>query len=453
MRWDPLPWLLILVLLLLAGVALLTQFPESPVLDRLAELPVIGPVAGRFREAYRQPPPRPVEDEVETEVIVLGREVVDAPPPARGPLGRVWVRAGAELRAAPEAAGEVVETLPGIRTMTLLERRGGWRRVSRVGIEGSVAEGWVRQTDLAEPTREELWQPEPVVPLAAVSPAPEVLVKARELMGDDVRERPCGPFLLLTDAAERFVERCPRLAGQLDRLYAERTGLEPVGEAAEAILVFAHDGAFLIFRTQVSPDSRRHAFAAPARGIVAMAAGKRPVAQVQATLVHELVHLLNRRYLGPALPSWLDEGLAEELAMSRVDADGTLVPGSLGSWEVPAGGESLRLLGGGLLVLDSLRASMRRGDLPTFERLVSLDRSAFQAAPGYRTHYALSAFWVRYLLSGESPAGAEGFRGFLAAVAGGEPLERELLQGRLGADWPELESGFRRWLDAGAGAA
>ena len=453
MRWDPLPWLLILALLLLAGVALLTQFPESPVLDRLAEWPVIGPAAGRFRDAYRPSPPRPAEEAGKTELIVIGQQIVGAPPPASAPLGRVWVRAGTELRAAPEAEGEVVGTLAGIRTMTLLERRGGWRRVSRVGLEGSVAEGWVRQADLAEPTREELWQPEPVLPLAATPPAPEILAKARELMGENARELPCGPFLLLSDAAEPLVGRCPRLAGQLDRLYAERTGLEPVGEPAEAILVFAHDGAFLIFRTQVSPESRRHAFAAPADGIVAMAAGERPAAQVQATLVHELVHLLNRRYLGPALPSWLDEGLAEELAMSHIGTDGTLVPGSLGSWEVPASGEGRRLLGGGLVVLNGLRSRMRWGDLPSLERLVGLDRTAFQAAPEFRIHYALSAFWVRYLLSGESPAGAVGFRGFLAAVASGEPLDRELLQERLGAGWSELESGFRRWLDAGAGAA
>ena len=65
MRWDPLPWLLILVLALLGGVALLTQFPDSPVLDRLAEWPVIGPAAQRFRELYR-PPPQADEEPVET---------------------------------------------------------------------------------------------------------------------------------------------------------------------------------------------------------------------------------------------------------------------------------------------------------------------------------------------------------------------------------------------------
>ena len=143
-------------------------------------------------------------------------------------------------------------------------------------------------------------------------------------------------------------------------------------------------------------------------------------------LVHELVHLLNRRFLGPALPSWLDEGLAEELAMSRIAADGTLVPGSLGRFESGSRDRAL-LVGGGEIHLGALRAGMRRGDLPTLEELVGLDRTGFQAEDRFQIHYALSAFWVRYLLSGAAPAGADGFRSFLAAVAEGEPLDEELL--------------------------
>ena len=446
MRRDPLPWLLLLVLVLLVGIAWLTRYPDSPVLDRLAKWPVIGPAAERFGELYRSAPARPVAEEPQTEVVVVGREIVGPPPvpPTSRPLGRVWVRAGTDLRESPDPGSLVIETVPGIRTMALMERRGDWRRVSRVGLRGTLSVGWVRLADLGEPSAEELWQPEPVLPLAATPPAAELLAAARELMGDDARELPCGPFLLVTDVAGPVVERCPRLAGQLDRLYARRTGLEPVGEPAEAILLFDSHGAFVIFRTRVSPASRRHAFAAPARGIVALASGGRLVEQVQATLVHELAHLLNRRFLGPALPSWLDEGLAEELAMSRIADDGTLVPDSLGHWE--AGNKRARLMGGGQVDLGSLRTRLRRGELPTLEELIRLDRAGFQAELRFQIHYSLSAFWVRYLLSGESPAGADGFRSFLAAVAAGEPLDEELLLSRLGAGWPELETGFRVWL-------
>ena len=63
--------------------------------------------------------------------------------------------------------------------------------------------------------------------------AADLLAEARRLMGGDARELPCGPFLLLTDVTGPLLERCPRLAGQVDRLYAERTGLEPVGGPAD----------------------------------------------------------------------------------------------------------------------------------------------------------------------------------------------------------------------------
>jgi hypothetical protein len=453
MRRDPLPWLLVLLLVLLVGVAWLTRYPDSPVLDRVVGWPVVGPAAERFRDIYRPAPTPPVEEDGPAEIVVVGHEMVDAAPGVEStqPMKRVWVRAGTELRKAPDPESAVVETLVSIRTMMVMERRGEWSRLSRVGLKGSLTEGWVRQADLGEPSADELWQPEPVVPLAATPPPEEILAEARKVMGEGVREMRCGPFRLLTDVEGPIVESCPRLAGQLEHLYAARTGLEPVGEPAEAILLFDSHGAFLVFRTRVSPQSRRQAFASPARGYIALASGGRLAEQVRATLAHELVHLLNRRFLGPALPSWLDEGLAEELAMSRIAEDGSLEPATLGHWEI--GPMGARLMGGGLVKLGGLRSSMRRGDLPTLETLTRLDRADFQAEESFQTHYSLSAFWVRYLLSGDPPAGGYGFRAFLAAVAGGQPLDETLLLTSLGTAWPELETGFRQWLDTSAAEA
>jgi hypothetical protein len=448
MRRDPLPLVVILVLVILGSLAWLTRDPRHPVLERVAEWPLIGPLAESFRRAYQPPPAESPETESEPppEVVIVDRDV-PLPPVAAiesRRQERVWVRAGTELREAPGPNSPVSETLSGIRTMQLVERRGDWRRVSRVGIEGSLSEGWVRATDLRQPSPEELWQPEPVLPLPASGATPETLSMARELMGQDARQLPCGPFRLLTDARGEVVSRCPSLVGQLDGVYAQRTGLEPLGVAAETILLFASDGAYLVFRARISPQSRRPAFASPARGIVALAAGDRVPGQLQATLVHEAVHLLNRRFLGPALPSWLDEGLAEEMAMARIDEAGRIIPDSLSRWEM--GPEHRRLIGGGVIQLEALQARLRRGDLPTLESLVRLDRAEFQAEQAFQTHYSLSAFWVRYLLSDPPALNSAGFQEYLAAVAGGTELDDALLMGSLEADWDELEAGFRVWL-------
>ena len=61
MRRDPMPWLLLLLLTVLGSVAYLTRYPEHPVLERLAEWPVIGSAAERFRKLYRPAPSRRVE--------------------------------------------------------------------------------------------------------------------------------------------------------------------------------------------------------------------------------------------------------------------------------------------------------------------------------------------------------------------------------------------------------
>ena len=453
-RGNPTLWMVLLLLTVLGSIAYLTHHPEHPVVDRLAELPGIGPAAEWFRDSYRPPSPRSVEEAREPETVIVEESAPRREAVVRvisAPLGSVWVRAGTELRAAPEDSSDVVEVVQLLGRMTLRGRRGEWRRVARAEIEGRLVEGWVRAEELAEPSREELWEAAPVLPLAAVEAEQEVLAQARELMGEGARQLPCGPFRLLTDARGPVVDGCSRLAGRLDRIYAERTGLEPVGEARETILLFDSQSTYLVFRTRASPESVRGAFAAPGRGFVALAVGGREAGHVRAMLVHELVHLLNRRFLGPALPSWIDEGLAEELGMSRIGEDGTLEPGTLG--EFGGGGGVVVVLGGGRVHLSAVRARMRRGDMPTLRELVALDRHAFQAEESYQLHYSLSAFWVRYLLRERSPMGSEGFRAFLAEVAAGERLEGELLLARLGTDWQELEVGFRRWLDSDAAAA
>ncbi len=61
-------------------------------------------------------------------------------------------------------------------------------------------------------------------------------------------------------------------------------------------------------------------------------------------------------------------------------------------------------------------------------------------------HYALSSFWVRYLLSGDPGSEPDGFRAYLEAVASGERVTPALLIEHLGGDWAGLEADFRSWL-------
>ncbi len=159
-------------------------------------------------------------------------------------------------------------------------------------------------------------------------------------------------------------------------------------------------------------------------------------------MVHELTHLMNRRALGPALPAWLEEGLADDLAHSEIDPQGKLEPSRLG-------GLSLRRWDGwewrgARASAISLRRALDAGRMRPLAELLALDWREFVAADGERTSYPQAAFWVRFLLS--DPNLAPAFRGYLREVAAGGSAAPEALRARLGADWATLDERFARWI-------
>jgi hypothetical protein len=166
---------------------------------------------------------------------------------------------------------------------------------------------------------------------------------------------------------------------------------------------------------------------------------------VRATLLHELVHLVNRRALGPALPPWLDEGMANDLAESAVGEGGRLLPGILGEVTVTDGPRVERHLGAASREL--LRRSLANGTLPPLAALTAADGETFRAVEPQALAYAEASFLVRYLLAGEL---AGRFRAFLATVAAGGDPGGEAMRETLGLSWEELEGRFRASLDVPA---
>ena len=98
-RWVSYGWILAL-LLFFGGFAWLTRHPDSPLLERAGEWPVIGDLARAFRRAYLPSPAVPAEPESmpepETEIEVITT-------PSLRPTGPrfVWVQPGTSLHAEP----------------------------------------------------------------------------------------------------------------------------------------------------------------------------------------------------------------------------------------------------------------------------------------------------------------------------------------------------------------
>lgn len=296
----------------------------------------------------------------------------------------------------------------------------------------------------ARPSAVQPAEAEPPRPLPGRAPDPDFLASALAELGKPAKSLHFGPYAAVTDVADSaLLTFLGQLAEDVERLYTTRYGLRPVGEAREEIVLFRDEGAY---RRLARRDSRIAELASAGHtvnGMVLLYAGDRPAREVGATLVHELVHLLNRRSLGPALPPWLDEGMAEDLAQSRIGPGGKLEPGTVGGQARDLGDHVE--LHGGLAAALVLQDAVAAGTAPRVEDLLASPWEEFVAA-GRDQRYDAACFFVRYLVDGEGGALAPGFRAYLAALADGGPADAESLRARIDRPWPLLDMGWHVWL-------
>jgi hypothetical protein len=434
---------LVAILLLLAGFAWLTQNPTSVVLARAEDWPLVGAWATAFRRAYQPAAPSRSEPALAGDPQI---EQIAPPPVDSGKPRYVWVQPGTSLHTEPDLGSAVVETITSIRNLSLIVQRGDWYLVWLPRSDAGPRQAWVLLEDYRPPAQAVLNEPDPVLPLPATAPVASWIAQARQRMQDGGKTLGCGLQPLFTDVPEDPVaELCERVSRNLEAAYRQRYGLRPVSPPAEAILLYRRSEDYLAFRDlERLPADTGLAHASPANGYLALFRGERATSDVLASLVHELTHLLNRRALGPALPPWLSEGMADDLAESQIDDTGTIHLDRLG-------GSTLRdedrvVRSGGLAAAMAIQDAIRQDTLPTLRELAAMDESGFYQADRVALHYGLSSFWIRYLASGFDPDLTRAFRLFLQDVAAGRVITVDLLRDRAGAGWDDLESGFRAWV-------
>jgi hypothetical protein len=341
------------------------------------------------------------------------------------------------VREAPDETAEAMLTLEGPQRFSFLERQGEWARVRLGGLDG-----WVPvtvETLLADPPLGR--DPAPVLPVPGLKADPRLLDLARRLVGE-MREGKLGEYSLLTDVTDAvFLRDLEATARGVADAYVRRYGLTIRHPPAATVILFRREADYRTFQGEetqlVGLKPRGHT----GHGVVALYRGTQADGEVSATLTHELVHLINRRALGPALPPWLNEGMAEDVSLSFRHPDGRIDFSRLAGGKERTGSSTYRLrLGHASL------ERLRRGaaELKPVEELVRMDWETFVSPGDEEVHYAHSAFWIRYLL--EDPDLAPRFRAYLARVAGGTPLTPATAEGALGYDWATLDAGFREFL-------
>ena len=308
--------------------------------------------------------------------------------------------------------------------------------------------------------------PRSAASVALRTSAPPVLDPARieralAAMTEPVTRARLGPFDLHTDLRrpDRVLALAP-VAAVLESVYRERYGLEPAAGERETLVLYAEEASYRSWAGDEAPageDIAGHA----GGGLAVVLVGDRGDEQVRALLVHELVHLLNRRSFATAPMPWLEEGLAEALATHRFDEEGRPLDRSW--W----GGRSLDARGSGsgrieatvsrngsLGALHDLADRAQRGGLVPLGDLLDLEADSFLERAGRQLRYGQSALFVRFLLEGDRGRRATAFRGFVRSAAAGGSSGADALEIALGEPLASTEAAFRAWLrfqDAASG--
>jgi len=466
------------VLLVITAVGVftwMTHHPDATILEDAESWPLVGPLAERFRAAYLHegspsPPTNGGEGGVVYEYEILseasegkgtpdgegGAEGLSPGSPPTGPRGVapfVWVRAGAELRARNEPSARIVHEYAEPERLAVIESRGDWYRVRpHDRSENTVGEseriGWVHLPGYSELSNPPFGsEPRRLGPLDSQGPESELLAAARGLL-DGERILNAGPYTLYSDAEdEELFAWLDRVVKNLEPTYRQRYDLEPRGAPREVIILFRDEAQYRKLQartmsgTSIAPGDRRvegHAF----QGLAATWIGRRPRAIVGGVVVHELVHLLNRRAIGPSLPGWLDEGLAEDIALSELTPEGDILVDRLGGSRQHVGVRTVLSRGGvgSALYLQREHRANRALDL---ERFVTTDWELLRDERDL--YYATAGLYFRYLQRSGSTEARE-LRHFLVSVANGEPADGQELLRAIADDLAAHEEAFSRWV-------
>jgi|GEM_PF-1572797 len=387
---------------------------------------------------------------------VLSRDLGLAGPqrPAARPLRqddrRVEVAAGEPLRERPNPRAGVLAIVDADQELTVLDREGGWVRVRYAGRKGWIA---LALDETPQEVADE------------TVPDPERLARALDLLGHP-SAHPLGPWTLYTDVhGKRLLRSLDRLAGETVRAYEDRFGLDPglpgsgsgAAAAEEVVILFSRQEEHDAFLGDRALFGAQEIGGSAGFGMAVLHKGDRTAEGFRALLVHELVHLLSRRALGPGTPPWLEEGLADALAFSRITPAGGLHASELGGkteiWRANPYGLRSQLQQtvastGPRAAIDRLVAALDRGTLPPLHTLTAMSWTSLVDPRWRQLSYAQSALFVRFLLDADDGRWQQGFRSYLRRIAGGGEAAAgpDALLAALGTDWETLDRSFGRWL-------
>lgn len=351
----------------------------------------------------------------EGEDVILGRP--SGLRPTSVPEKTALIPAGARLRERPRHQAPVVERFDSAIELPVLDERDGWVQVRY----GSWL-GWVRVA--GEEPHETLQPP--------ANPDQGRLKLALDLLGEEVEAGTLGPYTLYTDVADpRLLERLSAVASGVDQAYRERYSLDPGSLAGTVVVLFAEEEDYRRFEAAEHRIASVGSHGYTSEGLSILFTGPQQVDAIVRVLVHELTHLLGRRVFQIQIPPWLDEGMAQDLAFSRINNSGRIRPGTLSTVDTR---------------LDDLVRTWNSPVRTGLVELISLDWTAFVEPTTRPQRYAQSAFLIRYLLDSGDEQLRSGFLQYLSKLKSSELPESVSLFEMLNTEPARIDSGLYMFL-------
>lgn len=373
----------------------------------------------------------------QTEETVLGKP--SAIQPSKSDQETLALEAGSRLREQPRTDAPVLEILTTSLELPVLDRQGSW-----VKVRFGTWQGWVQRSDKGPDAGQEL--------TVSFMPDEQRLLRARSILGTEVEPRTLGPFTLYSDVADdKLLDWLSVVARDVLRAYRERFGLDPEADAREVLVIFAEETDYRRFEAAEERIAKADSRGYTSEGLSVLFTGEHTKTSLVSVFIHELTHLLSRRVFLAEVAPWLEEGMAEDLAFSRVTAEGRIRLGTLAGVQYQGLDERLPPSGPGahLAALIASWAGPTRFDLPS---LVAMHWEEFIQPDSRALNYAASAMLLRYFSDGGEEDLRQGFLLYVAAVSEAQLPATVSLWKTLGASPGEVEEGFFRFVQGQARA-
>ncbi len=366
------------------------------------------------------------------------------PPPQGAPAAfdlsadvrpRLAVTVGLPLYARPSVRAAIVERVRSATEVEVLERRGGWSKVSyedrHLWLSFDPGGAGIR--------------------LEAPGLADERLAAARRCLRRE-RSFDLGSFPLYTDVDDETVlDDLVGVGRQVPEAFVRRYGVSPEPAAAAVVLVAGEEDYLACRHALGAADAPSDGYFE--EGLAVFPAGERPPKLLRARLIQHMGYLLAGQALGANLPDWLRDALAYDLAYGRVSKAGRLETERLHRRSLRTAHFSAS---GALVVTEyfidprtALRRLLLAWDEPqrlTVEEVLGLGSFRGLGGDQLATARALCGLTIRCLLAGGDKGAAERLRGFLQGVAQGQAADGTALLAALDTTPEGLGQAVEAWM-------